>query len=461
MNAADLAFAGAARQAKLIADGEVSSRELVQTYLDRIERLDPQLNAFRVVLAERALAEADQADARRKAGGERLLLGVPVAIKDDIDVAGEESCWGTGGRGGVVRDDAEVVRRLRSAGAIIIGKTHVPELMLWPFTETLTFGVTRNPWNLDRTPGGSSGGSAAATAAGLCAVALGSDGAGSIRIPGAWCGLVGIKPQRDRVPMAPHDDAWLGMSHNGPLARRVADAALVLDATADDVPAGGFLGAATHSPQRLRIACSTKLAPGQLARIAPDVRAAFDRTTEVLRSLGHEVVQRDPDYPASAFVNVLVRYLRGAYLDFQTVTEPRRLERRTRTIARLGSLIPAATAAKVRAGEAEISERVNAVLRDCDLLLQPGPVTGPGRIGEFHGRSALWTLNAVAGRVPFQGTWNATGQPSMIVPAGRDRDGLPIGMQLTGRPSDEATLLSLAAQLEAEQGWADDRPPVS
>ncbi len=115
----------------------------------------------------------------------------------------------------------------------------------------------------------------------------------------------------------------------------------------------------------------------------------------------------------------------------------------------------------MRAGEAEISERVNAVLRDCDVLLQPGPVTGPGRIGEFHGRSALWTLNAVAGRVPFQGVWNATGQPSMIVPAGRDRDGLPIGMQLTGRPSDEATLLSLAAQLEAEQGWADDRPPVS
>jgi len=461
MDAADLAFAGAARQAQLIADGEVGSRELVQTYLDRIALLDPQLNAFRVVFAERALAEADQADARRKAGGERPLLGVPVAIKDDVDVAGEPTCWGTAAHGGPAHDDAEVVARLRTAGAIVLGKTSVPEMTQWPFTETLTFGVTRNPWDIDRTPGGSSGGSAAAVAAGLCGVALGSDGAGSIRIPGAWCGLFGLKPQRDRVPMSPHDDAWLGMSVNGPLARRVADAALFLDATADDVPAGGFLAAARTPPGPLRIACSTKLAPGQLGPIVSDVRDAFERTIAALRSLGHEVVERDPDLPGSLFGHVLVRYLRGIYTDVETLPHPRRLERRTRMMARLGSLIPESTVAKVRAGEAQLRERLNTVLRDCDVLLQPGPVAGPFRIGQFQGRSAPWTLTAVAARVPFQAMWNATGQPSMIVPAGRDRDGLPIGMQITGRPSDEVTLLSLAGQLEAEQDWAAARPPLS
>src|SRR4029077_251356 len=199
MDATDLAYAGAARQARLIAAGEVSAREVVRATLDRIDRLDPQLNAYRVVFAERALAEADQADARRRAGDSRPLLGVPVAIKDDTDVAGEATARGTDASDLTPRPrDAEVVRRLRAAGAVVVGKTNVPELMIWPFTETPSFGVTRNPWALDRTPGGSSGGSGAAAAAGLCGVALGTDGAGSIRIPAAFCGLFGLKPQSGR-----------------------------------------------------------------------------------------------------------------------------------------------------------------------------------------------------------------------------------------------------------------------
>src|SRR6202020_1701992 len=167
MDAVELAFAGIARQAQLIAAGEVSSRELVSVYLERIARYDPQLNAFRVVLSERALLEADQADSRRAAGGERPLLGVPIAIKDDIDVAGEATCYGTNANDERKSADGEVVRRLREAGAVIIGKTNVPELCLWPFTETATFGATRNPWDLQRAPGGSSGGTAAAVATGL------------------------------------------------------------------------------------------------------------------------------------------------------------------------------------------------------------------------------------------------------------------------------------------------------
>jgi amidase len=459
MDATDLAFAGAAEQARLIAAGDVSSRELVQTYLDRIQRIEPQLNAWRIVFAERALAEADQADARRRAGNERPLLGVPIAIKDDIDIAGELTAWGTAAHGGPAPQDAEVVRRLRTAGAIVLGKTNVPELTIWPFTETITFGATRNPWDVERTPGGSSGGTAAAVASGMVGIGVGSDGLGSIRIPAAWCGLFGIKPQRDRVPVAPHDDAWQGLSVNGPITRSVADAALFLDATADT---GGFAAAAAREPGKLRIAVSTKLAPGQFARISPDVRAAVERTSELLRSLGHEVFERDPDLPGSLMGNLLSRYFRGIHDDVATaMPHPQRLEARTRAMARIGGLIPAGFVAKQRAAEAGLTARMNTIFDDADVLLQPGPVTGPSRIGQYHGRGAIWTLNGVAPRVPFQGFWNGTGQPACVVPAGLDRHGLPVGVQLIGRPSDEATLLSLSAQLEAERPWADRRPPVS
>jgi amidase len=459
MDATDLAFAGASEQARMIAAGEVSSREVVQTYLDRIERLEPQLNAWRIVFAERALAEADQADARRGAGNERPMLGVPVAIKDDVDIGGEVTAWGTSAHGGPAPKDAEVVRRLRAAGAVVLGKTNVPELTQWPFTETITFGATRNPWDVERTPGGSSGGTGAAVASGMVGVGLGSDGAGSIRIPAAWCGLFGVKPQRDRVPIAPHDDAWEGLSVNGPLARSVADAALFLDATTD---AGGFAAAAARAPGTLRIAVSSKLAPGQLARISPDVRAAVERTAELLRSLGHEVFERDPELPAGLFSNVLVRYLRGIHQDVEhAMAHPQRLEPRTRAMARLGGLIPAGVVARQRAAEAAIAARVNTIFDHADVLLQPGPVGGPFKVGQFHGRGALWTLNGVAARVPFQGWWNATGQPACALPVGLDRDGLPVGVQLVGRPSDEATLLSLSAQVESARPWADRRPPVS
>ncbi len=201
----DVAFAGVAGQADLVGRGDVSARELVELALDRIARLDPELNAFAAVYAERALLEAKQADARVRAGDSRPLLGVPVAVKDEIDIGGEITSHGTGAMVTRAAADAEVVRRVRAAGGIVLGKTKMPELGLWPFTESVTWGVTRNPWDPERTPGGSSGGSAAAVAAGMVPVALGADGAGSIRIPAACCGLFGLKPQRDRVPRAPHD----------------------------------------------------------------------------------------------------------------------------------------------------------------------------------------------------------------------------------------------------------------
>jgi amidase len=174
------------------------------------------------------------------------------------------------------------------------------------------------------------------------------------------------------------------------------------------------------------------------------------------------VTVRDPELPASLFTNVLVRYLRGIHDDVEhAMPHPQRLEPRTRAMARLGGLIPASVVAKQRAAEQAIAARINAIFDHADVLLQPGPVAGPFKVGQFHGRGAMWTLNSVAARVPFQGWWNATGQPACVVPSGLDRDGLPVGVQLVGRPSDEATLLSLSAQLEAERPWADRRPPVS
>jgi amidase len=273
----DLAFAGAGRLAEMVRRGDVSSRELVDLYLERIARLDPQLNAFRVVMAERAQADAQQADARRGAGDERPLLGVPIAVKDTEDVAGEVTSWGTAAFDRPAARDNDFVGRLRAAGAVILGKTNLPELAIMGATEGPAFGTTRNPWDLDRTPGGSSGGSAAAVAAGLCAAATASDGAGSIRIPAASCGLVGLKPQRDRIPITPPGH-WYGMSVVGFLTRRVEDTALLLDVAADRAAEPPYAEAARSAPERLRIAVSTKTPapPSRAGAFWLDVRPSLE-----------------------------------------------------------------------------------------------------------------------------------------------------------------------------------------
>ncbi len=467
MNATDLAFAGIARQAELIAAGEVSSRELVELYLKRIDRFDGELNAFRVVFAERALLEADQADARRGAGGDRPLLGVPMAVKDDIDVAGEATALGTNAHSGPVAADAEVVRRLREAGAIVIGKTNVPELCIWPFTETPTFGVTRNPWDLQRAPGGSSGGSGAAVAAGLVGAALGSDGAGSIRIPSAWCGLFGLKPQRGRISMAPKPEGWHGMSVNGVLSRSVTDTALfhdvasgsaVVDRDRPAPPAHSFLSSARTPPGRLRIAYSTKIPPLVIARLDHDARSALEETVELLRSLGHEVKEQDPDYGFDTMPSVLMRFLRGIHDEAEALPHPERLSRRTRSMSAMGALVPPGLLERSRAAEHVLADKLNRVLSDHDVLLTPTTAQPPPRIGQYDGRGGLWTLNGVVSLVPYNAPWNLTGQPAASVPSGFGADGLPRGVQIVGRPGDETALLSLSGQIEAERPWAQDRP---
>ena len=452
----DPVFAGLARQAELIAAGEISSRELTEAHLERIARLDPVLNAFRIVFAERALAEAAQADGRRGSGDRRPLLGVPVAIKDDTDIAGEVTARGTNAYGDPAAADAEVVRRLRAAGAVIVGKTSVPELEITPFTETPTFGATRNPWDLNRTPGGSSGGSAAAVAAGLAGGALGSDGGGSIRIPAGCCGLFGLKTQRGRISFAPKDNPWYGTSVYGPIVRRVADAALFIDATSDGEP---LAPAVTRAPGRLRIAVSTKLAPGLLGTPDAEQRGALDSAVELLRGLGHEVAERDPDYgpcgPAWT-----ARYLRGIYDEGRAMAHPERLSRRTRGFMRLGAAIAPPVLERAVADGAAAAQRIGRLFEHVDVLLTPMFTRRPIPIGTYEGRGALWTFNGYARWVPYCAPFNHTGQPAASVPIGFTPDGFPLAVQLVGRPDDEATLLSLAAQIEQERPWADRIPAL-
>jgi amidase len=294
-------------------------------------------------------------------------------------------------------------------------------------------------------------------------VALGSDGAGSIRIPATWCGLFGLKPQRDRISLEPHDDAWYGLSVNGPIARSVMDAALLLDATTTvPGPEGEFVDAAARKPGRLRIALSTKVPTPLPIRCGKAELEAVEMAGALLRDLGHDVVVRDPEYPPWAtYTNFLPRYLRGISDDADAQAHPERLEARTRAMARLGSFFSDRRMVAVRAAETAVSSRIQSIFDDVDVVVTPGTAAGPSRIGAYQRRGAVSTLLLVAQRVPYLQIWNLTGQPAAVVPWDFDGDGLPMSVQLVGRPYDEATLLSLSAQIEAARPWAHRRPPVS
>lgn len=465
MDLIDLAFAGAAEQSRLLAGGAITAPALTELYLDRIARLDPEIRSYRIVMAEEARRDAAAAQERLDAGERAPLLGVPIAIKDGTDVAGQLTAYGSNAAGPAAVADAEVVTRLREAGAVILGKTAVPEMMIWPFTESVSFGATHNPWDVSRTPGGSSGGSAAAVAAGLASLALGSDGGGSIRIPATWCGLFGLKPQRDRIPTAPMVDGWCGLAHLGPMTHTVEDAALFLDVTADPTlpgPAGGFLAAVAQPPKRLRIALSTKVPPLVAAHRNPEQRAAVAQAGVLLRELGHHVTEREFDYPVSTiYGHYLPRMYRGVYDAVAELPHPERLDSRTRGMARIGQLVSDGLLARVRAAEADISARINSIFDDVDVVITPGCAAGPSRIGAYRRLGSTATMSLVAARVPYSPAFNATGQPAAVVPWGLDRQGLPMSIQLVGRPFDEATLLALSAEIEADRPWAQRRPSIS
>jgi amidase len=464
----ELAFAGLRTHAALVASGQASSRELVDAALARIAGAQSDLNAFRCVRHTAARAEAEDAD-RRHAAGERLpLLGVPVAIKDDMDLAGETTNFGCPGTFHPRAGDGEVARKLRAAGAVIVGKTNTPEVGQWPFTESPAFGATRNPWSLDHSPGGSSGGSAAAVAAGLVPAAAGSDGAGSVRIPAAWTHLVGVKPQRGRVSTWPHLNAFNGLACVGPLARTVDDAALLLDALAGNRPEDPhrpppppepFAQFAQREPGRLRIALSTRI-PWSIApaTLDPAVREPVERIARELEGLGHHVEEADPSYGVVG-LSFMPRSTGGVreWVELH-VTDHAQLDPRTRGTIRLGRMLkPLRRLA--HAVERPVRAHVGRIFHRFDVVLMPTTAQPPTPIGAIDGLEAWATDKVVVAACPYTWPWNVVGWPGVNVPAGVTATGLPVGAQLLGPANSEGMLLRLAAQLEQVERWAERRPP--
>jgi len=467
MDLTDVCFAGVAGQLALLRDGQVSSVELVTAYLDRIATIDDKLRAFREVF-EDARDEAVAADSRRVRGEDAPLLGVPVALKEDTDVAGLPTTYGTDAVTRVAENDAELVARLRRAGAVIIGRTRAPELCLWPWTETDFAGATRNPWSLEHSPHGSSGGAAAAVAAGLAAAAVGSDGGGSIRLPAAATGLYGLKPQRGRVSLAPHAEVWQGLSVAGPITRSVTDAALMLDVLHGPMPGDLHTAQPPERPfaesmetGKLRVAVAMR--PWPLGgRVDPRVRAAVESMARELTGLGHQVVYREPPLvDPTGLLTFGPRYVRCAADAAAGVDDPEKLMKTTRSIAAFGRMYPDRVITAARRHSDTVAAKVNRVFEDVDVLLSPVTPRPPLRIGELSTKAWLPMLLAAQRFVAFTSLWNLTGNPAASVPAGFTDDGVPLAVQVIGRPHDEATVLAVSKALETARPWADRRPPTA
>jgi amidase len=344
----------------------------------------------------------------------------------------------------------------------------MPEFGQWPFTESAAGGYTRNPWDPTRTPGGSSGGTAVAVAAGLTAAGMGGDGGGSIRIPAACCGLFGLKPQRGRVSLAPARHLWHALGTVGPLTRTVLDCALIYDAirgslTSDRYrapePATSFETAATTDPQRLRIALSPR--PAVLGvRLEPAQSDALERTAETLLELGHDVRSVDLRYPhlEPAFVP---QFYGGVRDEAALVERPDLLERRTKQTLAIARLFPSAvTGWAVGHGE-RLAAKVNRIFDDYDLLLTPTIPSLPRSVGVLDGIGSLRASLRAVPYVAYTAVWNVCGNPAASVPAGLTPNGVPLAVQLVAPPSGETTLLAVAAQLERATGWPAARPPIA
>jgi amidase len=459
----DLRTASAAETARLVAAGELTARQVTDAALERIVAENPRLNAISQRVDEQARAEADARDAHQSAGGELgPLHGVPMVIKEELAVEGLVTTFGGDANSVPAAADSEVVRRLRAAGAVVVATSTMSEFGAFPYAESDSRGLTRNPWDTGRSSGGSSGGTAAAVASGMVPVGMGGDGGGSIRIPSACCGLFGLKPQRGRVSSAPHSDLWYALGTAGPLSRTVLDSALVYDVIKGSTPGdrwqagetGSFVEAAQREPGRLRIGWSTK-SPSLGVRPDEAHGKAVEDTARILADLGHEVREVDPGYPDPTLAFV-PQFFAGIRAEADLMDHYDRLERRTRQTYRMGTWVrPGVIEFALRQTE-KVSAKANRVFEGpsgVDVLLTPAIAHRPPKVGVIDGkgtvRSALASMPAIA----YAAIWNVAGNPAAAVPSGTGADGLPVSVQLVGRTDGEPTLLSLAAQLEAARPW--------
>ena len=471
----DVTALDAVAQAELVRTKEVTPAELVEAAIERIERVNPQLNAVVTTLYEQA---------RRAAAGtlpSGPFTGVPFLLKDLVaECAGVRFTEGSA----FVADrytpaeDSELVRRLKRAGLVIVGKTNTPEFGILPTTEPRLFGPTRNPWARERTAGGSSGGSAAAVAAGLVPMAHGNDGGGSIRIPASCCGVFGLKPTRGRNPLGPgYGDLFSGLVAEHALTRSVRDSAVLLDATAGPdlgdpypapPPARPFSEEVGAPPGRLRVALSTVAATG--VPVHPDCAAAAREAAALCAELGHDVIEASPDIDGAevsqAFITLWSAGVAWTIDDWARRTgqtpAPDRFEPLTWGLYEMGGRRSAATYLLALQDLQRIAREVARFFTTCDVWLTPTLAEPPVPLGSFDPtpENPLQGLFRAAEFVPFTPICNATGQPAMSVPLAWNAAGLPIGVHFVGRFGDEATLFRLAAQLEAARPWRDRRPPI-
>jgi amidase len=460
----ELAFLSAVEQARLVRTGEVSAVELVELYLERIARIDPELNAFVTVCADEALATAR---AVGSAPGDAPFRGVPIAVKDLTATAGIRTTFSSRAYADYVpKVDTAVVRRLREAGFVILGKTNTPEFGTVAFTESELNGATRNPWNTELTPGGSSGGGAAALAAGLAPIAHGTDGGGSIRIPASCCGVFGFKPTRGRVSSAPFGSLE-GLSTAGPLSRTVEDAAHLLDVLAGYEPGDPwwappperpFAETVRESPPRLRIAVTST--PPIDVPVDSDCAAALGSAAQLLEALGHDVREATPPWGEPDLFDKFIAVWQvgpALYPIDDALMTP--LNRGLVASARETS---AAEYAQAVAWLQTLARKVVAFWSTADVVLTPTLALPPVPIGwqeEVEGTIEQFERNTVF--TPFTAVANLTGLPAMSLPLHWNGDGLPVGVQAIGPPAGDALLLSLAAEIEAARPWSDRRPPLS
>ncbi len=478
-----------------VRSGDLDADELLDTAIARIERLDPQINS----VVHRLFHQARLALPDRPHG---LFAGVPFLLKDmNCDYEGVPTSRGNRVYNTIpMPHDNELVRRFRMAGVSILGKTNAPEFGLQAITEPELFGPTRNPWNLDRTPGGSSGGSAAAVAAGLVPVAAAGDGGGSIRIPASYCGLFGLKPSRGRMPLGPDiAESWFGAAQSLVVSRSVRDTAAMLDAT-HGIDAGApydappvqtpYLDVVASDPRPLRIAFSAESPIG--TDVHRENRAAVDQAATLLESLGHEVVEATPNVDGRALANAYITMYFGDVA--ATIAEMETVLGRKATIgdAEIGTLSLAAIGRTISAGDfaqalrlwGKTSRSMGEFFTDVDLYLTPTTAMPPVEVGELtpsssetrQMRAALrlhaWKAVLKTGliddiveqnlsRTPFTQLANISGIPAMSVPLGTHSDGMPLGVHVIGPYGREDRLLALAGQLERAAPWFDRISPLA